>query len=227
MSELAHYVAFRKNVLDIFKKSLEFKSEGTYFSEDTVHSIIFPTKKDSDSIQYDNHNLWIIDEKLNFTEYISSDKPHNTENKDRADILIFNRKVAFRAENEPSNPITIFEFKKPQRDDFVNPGSSEDPVEQIIRYVISIKEGKCKTPEGRDIHIGSNTPFFGYIVCDLTPKVKKWLLEVQNFKEMPDGLGWYGWKDNINLYLEVLSWEKLLKDAEMRNKIFFKKLGIE
>jgi hypothetical protein len=28
------------------------------------------------------------------------------------------------------------------------------------------------------------------------------------------------------LYIEVLSWDKILKDATMRNKIFFYKLGI-
>jgi hypothetical protein len=27
--------------------------------------------------------------------------------------------------------------------------------------------------------------------------------------------------------MEVISWTKLLRDAEMRNKIFFSKLGIE
>ena len=44
---------------------------------------------------------------------------------------------------------------------------------------------------------------------------------------MPDGQGYFKWISNINLYVEVISWQKLLKDAEMRNKIFFRKLGIE
>ena len=43
---------------------------------------------------------------------------------------------------------------------------------------------------------------------------------------MPDGMGWFDYFGNINLYIEVLSWEKLLKDADMRNKIFFHKLGL-
>jgi hypothetical protein len=43
---------------------------------------------------------------------------------------------------------------------------------------------------------------------------------------MPDGMGWFFWFGNINLYVEVLSWEKVLKDAEMRNRIFFNKLGL-
>lgn len=44
---------------------------------------------------------------------------------------------------------------------------------------------------------------------------------------MPDGLGWFRWFGNNSLYMEVLSWTKLLRDAEMRNKIFFNKLGID
>jgi len=63
-------------------------------------------------------------------------------------------------------------------------------------------------------------------VCDLTAKVENWLLREKNFKPMPDRLGWFLWLDNNNLYIEVLSWDKVLKDAKMRNQIFFHKLGI-
>jgi hypothetical protein len=63
-------------------------------------------------------------------------------------------------------------------------------------------------------------------VCDLKPKVEKWLHDEKDFKPMPDRLGWFYWYGNINLYIEVISWDKVLKDANMRNKIFFKKLGI-
>ena len=74
--------------------------------------------------------------------------------------------------------------------------------------------------------VAENTPFYGYVVCDLTSKVEKWLETEKDFKPMPDGLGWFRWRGNINLYIEVISWDKVLKDAGMRNKIFFKKLGI-
>lgn len=226
MSELAHYVALRKTILNIFERSLEVNTDGSYDTESAVHNIIFPTRSDSDSTPYAKHNLWILDEKLNFTEYVSSDKPLNGGTSERTDILVFDRKMAFRGENEASNPITIFEFKRPQRDDFVNPSSNEDPVEQIIRYVNDIKDGKYKTPEGRNISIGENTPFYGYVVCDLTNRVRNWLLREKDFTPMPDNEGWFQWFKNNNLYIEVMSWDKLLKDAEMRNKIFFHKLGI-
>ena len=227
MSELTHYVALRKTILGLFRKSLEVTTDGKYSSESTVHNIIFPTQSDSEETPYKNHNLWIIDEKLNYTEYFSSDKALNGGKSERPDLIFYGKKMAFRAENAASNPITIFEFKKPQRDDFANTASKEDPVQQIIRYVNDIKGGKYKTPPGRDINVGKNTPFYGFVVCDLTQKVKTWLENEKDFKEMPDGQGWFYWHGNLNLYIEVISWDKMLNDAEMRNRIFFKKLGIE
>ncbi|MDP3673614.1 MAG: ATP-binding protein [Novosphingobium sp.] len=226
-NDLIHYVSMRKCVIDIFSKALEADDDGRHKSEGEVHDIIMQRKKDSDQIDFDAHNLWMLDERLNFSVYISSEKPINKANGDRTDITIFNNRVAFRGENEASNPITIFEFKKPQRDDFANPSSKDDPVQQIVRYVNQIRDGKFKTPGNRDIIVNTNTPFYGYVVCDLTMKVAGWLEREKDFTPMPDGLGWFRWFGNINLYVEVLSWTKLLRDAEMRNKIFFSKLGIE
>src|SRR3546814_13086947 len=87
-------------------------------------------RKDSEELNYDAHNLWILDERLNFTSYVSSDKPLQALNGDRPDITVYNRRVAFRGDHEASNPITIFEFKRPQRDDFAEPSSKADPVQQ-------------------------------------------------------------------------------------------------
>lgn len=225
-NDLTHYIALRRMVLDLFGKNLELDPEGKYSSEGAVHDIIFPRREDTDSVAFEDHNLWIIDERLNFTNYMSSDKPLNAGNTGRPDLLAYDRRVLFRGDNEASNPVTIFEFKKPQRDDFVNPSSNEDPVQQIVRYVNQVRDGKFKTPEGRKILVSENTPFYGYVVCDLTPKVEKWLEFEKDYKPMPDKLGWFKWHDNINLYMEVISWDKVLRDAEMRNKIFFHKLGI-
>lgn len=225
--ELIHYVALRKSVLDIFEKSLSIGSDGKYQPESVVHDIIFPRKGDGDTTPFSDHNLWIIDERLNFTEYLSSDLPLEKAQSDRPDLLAFDKRIGFRGDNEPSNPVTIFELKKPQRDDFVNPSSKEDPIEQIIRYVIQIRDGKYRTPKGREILVSENTPFYGFVVCDLNQKVKDWLEDVKDFKPMPDRLGYFDWHEKLNLYIEVLSWDKVLRDANMRNKIFFHKLGIE
>jgi hypothetical protein len=225
-NDLVHYIALRRNVLDIFGKSLEVDESGDYQSEGLVHDIIFPRKGDTEITAFDDHNLWIIDERLNFASYTSSDVPLNGGNTERPDLAVYDKRILFRGDNEPSNPITIFEFKKPQRDDFVNASSKEDPIQQIVRYVNNIRDGKFKTPEGRKMLVEANTPFYGYVVCDLTKKVEDWLLREKNFKVMPDRLGWFQWVENINLYIEVLSWDKILRDARLRNSVFFHKLGI-
>ena len=225
-NDLIHYIALRRKILDIFGKSLEVDESGVYSSEGVVHDIVFPRRGDTEITPFHDHNLWIVDERLNFTNYVSSDVPLDGKNTERPDLLVYNRRVLFRGDNEASNPITIFEFKKPQRDDFVNPSSREDPVQQIVRYVNEIRDGKYKTPEGRRMLVAENTPFYGFVVCDLTSKVEAWLEREKDFKPMPGRLGWFQWMGNINLYVEVISWDKVLKDAQMRNQIFFQKLGI-
>ena len=203
-NDLIHYIALRRTILDIFGKSLEVDESGAYSSEGVVHDIIFPRRGDSDATSFHNHNLWIVDERLNFTTWVSSDLPLDGGTTERPDLLVYNKRVLFRGDNEASNPITIFEFKKPQRDDFVNPSSREDPVQQIVRYVNDIRDGKYMTPEGRKMLVADNTPFYGYVVCDLTSKVEAWLEREKNFTPMPDRLGWFQWMGNINLYVEVM-----------------------
>ena len=225
-SELIHYIVARKEIIDLFRKSLEVNESGVYSSEGAVHDIIFPRKGNTDETPFKNHHLWMVDERLNYTSYVSSDVPLSRDNAERPDLLVYNRRVLFRGDNEPSNPITVFEFKRPQRDDFANPASREDPVQQIVRYVNDIRDGKYRTPEGRRVRVADNTPFYGFVVCDLTPKVESWLEREKDFRPMPDRLGWFQWMGNINLYIEVISWEKILNDANMRNKIFFQKLEI-
>lgn len=226
-NDLIHYVTLRKYILDLFAKALEKDDNGKYKSEGAVHDIIIPRKSDTDELDYAQHNLWMLDERLNFAAYAASERPIEKKKRgERTDITIFNRPVVFRGDNEPSNPVTIFEFKRPGRDDFANPSSDDDPIEQVKRYANQIRAGNCTLPNGRTIRVSDNTPFYGYVVCDLTAKVKLWLKNDKDFTEMPDGLGWFHWFRNIRVYMEVLSLDKVLADATMRNKIFFQKLGI-
>ncbi|WP_370679131.1 ATP-binding protein [Comamonas sp. GB3 AK4-5] len=225
-SELVHYVALRKYLLDLLEKRLEYRDDGKYQTEAVVHDIIFPRRNDSDSVPYEGHNLWMLDERLSFTNYVTSDIPLDGGNTDRSDVIVYGHRVAMRGENNPSNPVTIFEFKRPGRDDFTNPSSNEDPIAQIIRYTLKIRRGEFKTPTGREIQISDNTPFYGYVVCDLNQKVRSWLEDEKSFTPMPDRQGWFDYHKGANIYIEVISWTKLLNDAVMRNKIFFQKLGI-
>jgi hypothetical protein len=224
-NDLVHYIALRRSILELFNRSLQVDETGAYSSEGLVHDIIFPRKGNTEITSFENHNLWMIDERLNFTSYVCSDSPLRG-GTSKPDLVVYDKRILLRGDNEPSNPVTIFEFKKPMRDDFVNPSAPEDPVQQIVRYTNDIRAGKGRTPQGREVLIGQNTPFYGFVVCDLSAKVEKWLQDEKNFKPMPDRMGWFSWFENINLYIEVIHWDKVLKDARMRNKIFFEMLGI-
>ena len=224
-SNLAEYIASRQTVLRLFEKALQWDSEEKYEKECILHDIIFPRNRDLTDTHYSDHNLWIIDEKLNFTSYLSSDKQAFVESKDRPDIAAFHYPVSYRGVNEAQNPVSIFEFKRPGRFDFIRQ-TEEDPIEQIVRYVKQFRDGEIKTPEGREILVGKHTPFYGYVIADVNGDVRDWLSDVKDMKSLPDCQGWFDDRTNINLHIEFITWEKLLKDAQIRHRIFFEKLGI-
>jgi len=224
-SELAHYISLRKVFLDVLKKSLEIDDRKiNHKKEDIVHSIIFPIKKDSDNTKFKDHNLWILDERLSFTEYLRSDMPLSQEEKWRPDIITFDQRVAYRWWNEATNPITIFEFKKPWRDDFYS-DKQEDPKQQIIRYIEKIKEKKVRNYNDREIIVWENTPFYGYIIADFMEKTEKWLRQNQ-FKPLPNNREWVMYDEYYNLSLYFIDWEQLVKNAEQRNSTFFNYLWL-
>lgn len=220
-NELAHYVAIRRAILNLFKKSLSWGDDKKYEKEQVIHDILFPRKATSDSIEYSQHNLWLIDEKLSFTEYVASDKPLNS-NDERPDILVFDNPVVMRDGDTPSHPIIIFELKKPQRTEY---GNEENPLTQLSKYVEKIRKGDFKNPEGRDIYANENTPAYAYLICDLTPKVRE-MCEVFGLIKSPDNRGYFGFHPNFKIYYQVIAFDKLAEDSELRNAIFFKKLGI-
>lgn len=223
--ELAHYVALRRLILGLMHKSLECGSDGKYPLESVLHNLIFPMQSDSVKSRYFENNLWLLDERLNFTEYLCSDEPV-TGSDVRPDLFAYDRKVAFRNDNEASNPITVFELKRPGRDDFADRESRDDPVHKLVSFVRDIRNNKIKTVTGQEIEVTDSTPVYAYLVCTIDRKVRAWLMEVKDFEPLPDGRGFFRLYRQP-LYFQIFSWEKVLKDATMRNRIFFHKLGID
>lgn len=228
-ADLARYVCHRKAIIEFLKQQLSLQSDGQYSLEDRIHSIIFPKGKTSDDILFNEHNLWLIDERLAFHVFLSSDQPINraaplqNASKKEPDILAFDKAVAFSETLEvPFNSITIIEFKRPQRKEY---SEKENPFTQIANYITDIKAGKAKLADGRSLPISQNLPFYCYIICDITPKLKDWAHHFE-LQETPDGLGYFGYKRHYGAYCEVISYSKLASDAEKRNKAFFEKLGL-
>lgn len=220
-SKLSEYVIHRKLVLDLFQKLLDEKA-----TEKAVHNLIFPLQTLSDEIGFEDHNLWMIDDKLSYHKYLASDKkfksikPVNSNPSDRPDIIVFNR--PFANDNKPYQSIVLVEFKRPMRDDYTD---EENPIQQINRYAREIIEGEAKDKHNREFDFRENTPIYAYIICDLTKKLKSYAKD-GGYRPLPSGDGFFFFNDNYNMYVEIMSFDKILNDSRERNRVLFDKLSI-
>lgn len=220
-SDLIQHIVLRKAVLDLFGQALKWDEQGKYKKEEAVHSIIFPMRTVSDDIDYDDHNLWMMDERLSFHSYAASDIPLSRRG-ERPDILVLDSPILMRDSDDLNTPINVIEFKRPQREDYTK---DDDPLKQVRGYVDKLRTGTIKTKDGLSISAGENTPANAYIVSDLTKKMHEFCRDAQLILD-PDGEGYHGFHQSWKIYFEVVSFKKLLRNAEMRNKILFHKLGI-
>ena len=226
-NDLAHYVCNRRIVLKLLEQLRKRKDDGRAELEKELHNLIFPMGGDSTKTRYEEHNLWLLDERLVFSEYIASDKKISSKEAPKEpDLVIFDKKRSYRnGDNEFSNPLTVFEFKRPKRTTY---GSDEDPIEQIGNYVNEIRAGKYETPEGVEmVKVNDCTPVYGYVVCDPCDKVSYLARQRHQLTESPDKEGFFGYHSGYKIYFEIMSYKRLANNAELRNKIFFNKLNIE
>jgi len=223
---LADYVAHRKVIIDLFERGLRRQEDGKFNKEKYMHNLIYPMKSTSDEIDYGSHNLWLIDEKLSYCNFISSDLPFNNDPKEeRTDIMILDRPVAVSDDKNDGtefDTIILFELKRPMRNDY---NYSDNPITQLYDYVHKIRSGEAKDKYGRIIKVGKTTKYYLYAICDITSKLER-ILENNAFKPTPDNLGYYFYNDRNNSYFEILSYDKILNDAKKRNRVLFEKLGI-
>lgn len=130
-SKLSEYIIHRKVVLDLFESHLKKTTDGKFVREDVIHDLIFPLRKFSDDVDYDKHNLWMIDERLSYHKYLASDIPLKdidvveSESRDRPDLLILNNSFAFNDSDKPYSSIVLVEFKRPMRKDY---SDDENPI---------------------------------------------------------------------------------------------------
>ena len=230
MAKLATHVAHRKATLKLLRASLSLTEKGKYKLESAVHGLIFPLRKTSDDVRADQMNLWIIDDKLAYHYYLASDIPFNqlqedtvkVDSPDRPDVLIFNRPAAFVNQGAPFNSVVLIEFKRPARDNYTD---DENPIAQVYRYVSQIKSGKALDRSGRPIAVPPQLPCYAYIIADLTETLK-FQSNAAGYLPSPDGLGYFGYNSQFGVYVEVISFDKLVSDAERRNSYFFNQLGL-
>ncbi|GGI85550.1 hypothetical protein GCM10007973_22590 [Polymorphobacter multimanifer] len=232
---LAEYVVRRKVVLDFIEILLEKVRDDTrdssYQREDILHSFICPlrvntiedgTKKVESA---SSHDLWIIDERLTFAQYFSSDVEFSTlsqaiESDERTDVLIFDYVHGLRQTEEPSK-VLLVEFKRPGRTNYAD---NENPQSQVERYVRQLQGGGLSDVKGRPIKLDDRTIFHCFIVADIVGKLDEW---TYTWQHTADGRGrLYQPQSGFRGSIELIGWDALLGDARARNQAFFDRAGI-
>lgn len=233
-SNLANYVCHRKVIIDLLEKALEKNSDGKYVNENVIHEFIMPMRKDSNDVFLENCNLWLLDERLVFHDYLASDKPiksmpiSGSEEAKEPDILALNFYdqpiLVSEKQTPPLASITVVEIKKPMRND-AGSGEKRNPIEQALGYLDRIRRGGVQTPRGRPIPHSDDLPGYCYVVCDLTESIVE-MCKVSDLTETSDHLGYFGFHKAYKSYIEVISFDRLVYSAKERNQAFFDKLGL-
>ena len=229
---LAEYVLRRKSVLDLFDSFQEWKDTPSKkrHREAALHGLICPMGVDSTDMEFEQHNLWIVDDRLAFFSYFNSDRRleryTDIESEDRPDIAFFyDTCFAWRGEGEASNTVVLIEFKMPGRNDY---SGNDNPVRQVNDYVQQLRSGNLLSAKGRRAPVRlREAAYHCYIIADRTPTLER-EIEMLQFAETPDGEGLYGYigVGERKTYVEIIPYDKLLKDAKLRQGIFFQKLGL-
>lgn len=227
---LAEYVVKRKAVLsllDTFRGGNVEKS-GDHFLEEAIHKLICPMQTESDNLGIEEHNLWILDDRLAFFSFFASDRPINqiadSSSAREPDLALFyDSCLAWRESEKTCDTVILVEFKRPGLEHYTD---KNDPFLQLMDYISLFKSSKTVKDKSKKVitGIGDRTNFQCYIVADITNGLQKRLQG--RFEKTPDGLGLFGYTKNPDAYIEVIPYQKLFLDAHERNSIFFDKLGL-
>lgn len=233
-SDLANYVSHRKVIIDLLEKSIECLDNGKYAREDIIHQLIMPMGKDSSEVFLDSCNLWLIDERLAFHNYLGSDKTlrsmpitdnNTTKEPDLLNLRVFDNPILINEKQSfPLASITVIELKRPMRND-MKEGEYKDPIAQCLGYLDRVRDGKVKTKSGQLIPPASTIPGYCYVICDLTETMIN-RCKMAGLTMTADGMGYFGYNDNFKAYIEVISFNQLVRSAKERNRAFFDKLGL-
>jgi hypothetical protein len=224
---LAELVVKRRQVLSLIRSFLRYRDGETqsYHYEKTIHDLKCPLGRIDTSKDYSSHNLWIIDDLLAYYSFFASDKQirmiaTDADSSKEPDIIFFNP-LGFHREGT-NDPIALVEFKRPGDET-----PSKDPVDQVLEYIEKLRNRTVRDIEGAVIsEIRENTPFECYVICDLTEGTRRLLSRSLAPHETPDGEGYFGFAPNHKAAIHVISFKKMLRDAELRNEVFFNKLGL-
>lgn len=234
-NSLAHYVARRKLVLDLFDKILAKKltvqatQKGSTFSESLIHNLLFQQQ----STDSENSDLWILNE--DFIYFKGSSEKQLSKVKIEGELLF---KEIFSAQEEEylkslgenrkikrpdvllfpeEGKCLILEFKSPE----VNVSEHLTQIDMYANLIRNYTQDKFQI-----------TTFYGYLLGesiesrDVLGRVSSYEHSYQFdylFRPSQKVIGFDGRTDG-SIYSEVLKYSTLLERAKKRNQIFIDKI---
>lgn len=238
-SALAEYVCTRRAVIDVLSASLSTDETNTHQFEAFLHNLFFPMKKTSAEVPVGSdepacrslENLWLLDERLVFHHLCASDLPLNqlrgllNSKTDEPDIAIF-QPAFMTTEDDLFQTVTLIEFKRPGRDDYKD-GEKHNPIQQLIGLARKLRNGEFQDVTGRRHRLPAGTMIYGYAVCDITDKLKEIIDNSLDMTMTADRQGYYYYHKGVGMLIEVLSYEKLIRNARQRNAGFSRWLQMD
>ena len=224
---LAELVVKRHQILQMANLLLKYENDAqkSYRYERVIHDLICPMGEIYRTGEHSRHNLWMLDDSLATYDFFASDKAigsltENSTSRKEPDLIFFNP-LGFRRENT-ADPVVIVEFKRPGVDK-----PSQDPIGQVLAYIDELKGSKVRDIDGGVVSdISENTPFECFIICELTGSTRKQFERTIAQYPTPDGEGYHGWSSSHKAHIRVISFKKMLRDAEQRNQVFFDQLDL-
>ena len=228
--QLAQYVSKRMTVIKLFEKYMRWVEENHYTEEKSLHNLLFTMGGTNSTIAYDKHNLWLLDDRLTFFGYITSDQAirlhapigGTTDSGKETDIVVYDVPFVYGEKDNYGtiNAVLIFELKRPGRS-----LNYDEFGKQMREQMGGIMAGKMKDEKGQIIGTNESVPMYFYYVCDENAFAAiKEDAKLEGFAETPFHTLF---RTVNNATQEILTYNSMLANAKRRNFIFFKKLGIE
>ena len=231
-ANLASYVLYRRSIIDLYREVL-LKSGNSFEKEAAVHKLMFPMGEDLDtSKSFLNHNLWLLDERLTFANYVASDLPiskhrmlFEVDSKREPDIVCYYN-FGF-SEDDPAldelHNVVIVELKRPGP----HAQRPETPWDQTMDYIKKIREGFYEDRRGQKVKASESTKFYCFIVCDTDDQKIQSMIERDQFQPIYGGVEGYSlYHLKYQAYVELVPFQKILRDAERKHRAFFERIGL-
>jgi hypothetical protein len=238
--KLADYMVSRKAIIELLDKYLEADGNGDYKLESDLHNLIFPMGFTNEEIDYESHNLWLLDERFATYKFIGSDKsltsvsqkksskePDLIMTNENEQIQLFDNRLSYGQSNSGEiSSLVIFEFKRPgetahQKNKTDYRWEFSDLVE--IYFDDFLYKPDKKNYKGKHIKVGKTTPKFGYVILDVIPTQLEDYNIGRGWQKTPFGSFYKMWGE-LHLHIEVLTFRQMIDFASARHNPFFDKL---